>query len=52
MIDDVFDDADCYNDYAFNDLLSELQRTGEILRMFEQGETPPSDDNILSDDDE
>ena len=51
MIDD-FDDIDSYNDYAFNDLLSELQRTGEILRQFEAGEMPPGDDSILSDDDE
>ena len=42
---DVFDDADCYNDYAFNDLLSELQRTGEILRQFEAGEIPVTDDD-------
>lgn len=49
MIDD-FDDIDCYNDYAFNDLLFELERNGEILRQFEAGETPPTDDNILTDD--
>ena len=49
---DVFDDADCYNDHTFNDLLSELQRTGEILRQFEAGEMPVNDDNPLTDDDE
>lgn len=49
MIDD-FDDIDSYNDYAFNDLLSELERTGEILRQFEQGEIPVTDDNPLTDD--
>lgn len=51
MIDD-FDDIDSYNDYAFNDLLSELERTGEILRMFEAGEIPVNDDCSLSDADE
>lgn len=43
---------DEYNDYSFNNLLFELERTGEILRQFEAGEMPPDDDNILSDDDE
>lgn len=47
---DIFDDADCDNDHAFNDLLSELERTGEILRMFEQGEAPVNDDNPLTND--
>lgn len=49
MIDD-FDDLDQYNDYNFNSLLYELERTGEILRQFEQGEIPVNDDNILTDD--
>lgn len=39
MSDD--DDADEYNDRSFNDLLAELERTGEILRMFESGEIDP-----------
>lgn len=43
MIDD-FDDIDSYNDYNFNSLLYELERTGEILRQFEQGEIPVTDD--------
>ena len=52
MIDDEIEDVDQYNDYAFNDLLFELERNGEILRQFEAGETPVNDDNILSDDDD
>lgn len=42
---------DDYNYYSFNDLLFELERTGEILRQFEQGETPLTDDCSLTDDD-
>lgn len=41
---------DEYNDYSFNHILFELERNGEILRMFEQGETPVNDDNPLTDD--
>lgn len=43
---------DDFNHYSFNDILFELERTGEILRQFEAGEIPVNDDNILSDDDE
>lgn len=43
---------DDFNYYNFNDILFELERTGEILRQFEAGEMPPSDDNILTDDDD
>ena len=43
---------DEYNDYTFNDLLFELQRTGEILKQFEAGEMPPGDDNPVTDDDD
>lgn len=42
---------DDFNYYSFNDLLFELERTGEILRMFEAGEIPVTDDNPLTDDD-
>lgn len=49
MIDDVFDNADEYNDYNFNSLLYELERNGEILRMWESGEIDPL---ILGEDDE
>lgn len=51
MIDDL-EDLDQYNDYNFNSLLFELERTGEILRQFEAGETPVNDDCGLTDDDE
>ncbi len=40
-----------FNYYSFNDLLFELERTGEILRQFEAGECPVTDDCSLSDDD-
>lgn len=51
MIDDEIEDVDQYNDYAFNDLLFELERSGEILRQFEAGEMPVNDDCSLTDDD-
>ena len=41
---------DEYNDYSFNDLLFELERNGEILRQFEAGEIPLTDDNPVTDD--
>lgn len=50
MIDDEIEDVDQYNDFAFNDLLFELERTGEILRQFEAGEIPLTDDNPVTDD--
>lgn len=43
---------DDFNYYSFNDILYELERTGEILRQFEAGETPVTDDCSLTDDDE
>lgn len=43
---------DDFNYYSFNDILFELERNGEILRQFEAGEMPVTDDNPITDDDE
>lgn len=40
---------DEYSDYTFSDILAELEKNGEILRMFESGEIDPL---ILGEDDE
>lgn len=37
MKDDDYLDED-FTDYSFSELVAELERTGEILRQWEQGE--------------